>query len=172
MARPKKEINPLRAQRLKELMTDENMSQRELSKRLELSQQSISRILNGVASLTESTAERLILEFPRYRFEWIMGYDDIKTKDDMTDHQLGLAAQRETVLETARDIQLKALGYSFAQTKYSLHGNDEEFGDVIVYQHNNKIGQISHDDYVHLMSDFDIFIELKLLSTIRKNNWR
>lgn len=82
MARPKKEINPIRAQRLNEIMTDEGINQRELSKRLNLSQQSISRILNGAATLTETTANRIIFEFPKYRFEWIMGYDDFKTVKD------------------------------------------------------------------------------------------
>ncbi|MBQ9040943.1 MAG: helix-turn-helix transcriptional regulator [Clostridia bacterium] len=169
MARPQKAINPIRAQRLKEIMTNENVSQRELSKRLNLSQQSISRIINGAASLTETTAELLIHEFPKYRFEWVMGYDNIKTHEDMVDYQLGLVAERDTVLETARDIQLKALGYSFAETSYVLHGNDESHGPINVFKYNNKIGVISYNDYTSLMDNFDIYIETKLLSAIRKN---
>lgn len=75
MARKKIEINPIRGKRLKELLTAENMTQYELSKKIYLSQQTISKIIQGKVNLTERNAEIIAWHFPAYSFDWLMGYD-------------------------------------------------------------------------------------------------
>ncbi len=73
MAHPRSNINPLWGERLKTLCDNEKITQKELSKRIFLSQQTISKIINGKASLTMQTAREIIKNYPQYRIEWLMG---------------------------------------------------------------------------------------------------
>lgn len=77
MARKKVEINPIRGERLKELLKELNIKQNELAKRIHISQQTISKIIQGKANLTEDTAKAIAKEFPAYSFDYLMGYDPI-----------------------------------------------------------------------------------------------
>ena len=77
MSRKPTEIQPIRAERLKELIKDLNMSQTDFSKSVNYSQQHISGIINQKTALTEETAQDIISVYPDYRIEWLLGYDDI-----------------------------------------------------------------------------------------------
>lgn len=75
MARRKAEIKPIRGNRLKSLCETENITQYQLADRIHISQQTISKIVNHQANLTEATAKEITKEFPGYSFDWLMGYD-------------------------------------------------------------------------------------------------
>lgn len=85
MPRKKKEINPKQGERLQTILKEQKISQKGLSKKIFLSEKTISAMINGRSSLTHATAVALINLFPEagYRYEWIMGYDDYKTNRDM-----------------------------------------------------------------------------------------
>lgn len=85
MSRKRKEINPLRAERLKTIIRkekekDKKFTQSEFAKRVGFSQQNISRIINLQNSLTEEAAQRIVSVFPGYRIAWLLGYDDYMTE--------------------------------------------------------------------------------------------
>ena len=81
MARPKVEINPICGKRLKQICREQGITQFQLSQMINLSQQGISAIVNGHASLTGEMANRVIEKFPQYRIEWLLGHDDIPTEE-------------------------------------------------------------------------------------------
>ena len=83
MPRPRVEINPIRGLRVKQLCEEQGISQTELSKRIFISKQKISDMINGKANVTETTAKVLSEKFPGYDFEWLMGYRNFKTVDEM-----------------------------------------------------------------------------------------
>ena len=77
MARKPVKINPIRGKRLKLLIEEQGITQSELKDRIFISQQTISKIINGKANLTETTARIIADAFPgsEYTFEKLMGYD-------------------------------------------------------------------------------------------------
>lgn len=81
MPRPPKEKNPKRILRLKQVLTDQNITQTELARRIPISQQVMSRMVNGEATITENTVRGIVRAFPEYRFEYLMGYDDMPTEE-------------------------------------------------------------------------------------------
>lgn len=81
MPRPPKEKNPKRILRLKQVLTDQNITQAELARRIPISQQVMSRMVNGEATITENTVRGIVRAFPEYRFEYLMGYDDMPTEE-------------------------------------------------------------------------------------------
>ena len=79
MSRKKTEINPIRAERVKKIIETEGISQVDFAKRIFQTQQNVSRILNLKTALTEETAQTIVSAFPKYRIEWLLGYDDAMT---------------------------------------------------------------------------------------------
>lgn len=88
MSRKKTEMNPIRAERVKILIDREKITQTELANRIYQSQQNISRIIQKRQPLTEETARDIISAFPDrdYRIEYLLGYDDFMTKEDLRRH--------------------------------------------------------------------------------------
>lgn len=85
MSRKKTEINPKRAENLKKLIGWQEISQKELGKKINYTQQSVSKIINMKTPLTEETAKEIIKVFPQYRLEWLLGYDEYPTDYDWAD---------------------------------------------------------------------------------------
>ena len=80
MARPAVKVKALCGKRLKQLIGEQKITQNELSKMIFISPQTISKIVNGTASLTEPVAWSIIDKFPEYRIEWLLGIDDFPTE--------------------------------------------------------------------------------------------
>lgn len=83
MARPKVEINMIRCERLKQICIEQHITQKELNHLTGITQQAISKMVTGQANVTETTAYAVIKAFPQYRFEWLMGYDEIRTVTEL-----------------------------------------------------------------------------------------
>ena len=82
MSRPTKEINPKQAKNFKKFLEDTGIPQKELAKKIFISEQQISKIKNGKASLTMDVAEAINKVFPSYRVGWFLGYDEFETDED------------------------------------------------------------------------------------------
>lgn len=82
MSRKKTEINPVRAERVKKIIELEGISQQDFAKRIPMTQQNVSRIVNLKTALTEETAQDIVTAFPKYRIAWLLGYDDYMTFAD------------------------------------------------------------------------------------------
>ena len=85
MPHPRAQINPLWGERLKIICEENKISQSELASSIFISQQTISKIVNGKASLTLPTAQRIIDLFPQrgYSLDWLLGNSNYKTMFDM-----------------------------------------------------------------------------------------
>ena len=83
MARPKVEINPIRGLRLKQICEEQGIKQNHLSKIIHITQQSISNMMTGKATVTIDTVNQVTKVFPEYRKEWLLGLDDYKTEADL-----------------------------------------------------------------------------------------
>lgn len=79
MSRKRVEVNPIRGERLKMLLIENGVDQKELADKIGYTKEHISYIINGRRNLTEDAAQAIIKQFPGTRIEWLMGYDDFKT---------------------------------------------------------------------------------------------
>lgn len=99
MSRKKTEINPLRAERLKNLIDDLKMSQTDFARAVNYSQQHISGIINKKTALTEETASDILSVFPKYRQQWLLGYDDHMTNKEQFFHVIHNAETEAQLLD-------------------------------------------------------------------------
>lgn len=81
MPRPPKKINPIRIKRLKQVLEQQHLTQSELARRIPISQQVMSRMMNGEATITENTIRGIAREFPEYSFAYLMGFDDMPNEE-------------------------------------------------------------------------------------------
>lgn len=114
--RKQSEINIVSAFRIKELLHDHNMTQKQLSDKLHYSEQHISLILTGKRPLLVSTAQEIASLFPPVRFEWIMGYDDFRTPAEYKAFPHAKAAVDKQFAKQAVTILADTLGYKFKVT--------------------------------------------------------
>lgn len=101
------EIDFIRAENIKTLIRHENrrekLSQAEFARRIGMTPENLNRIIRLRGRLTEATAETIHLYFPKYRKEWLLGYDPYMTEEEKTRaHDSGIRLSAPvTVLDTA-----------------------------------------------------------------------
>lgn len=111
--RKQSEINIVSAFRIKELLHDHNMTQKQLSDKLHYSEQHISLILTGKRPLLVSTAQEIASLFAPVRFEWIMGYDDFRTPTEYKEFPHAKVAVDKQFSKQAVTMLADTLGYKF-----------------------------------------------------------
>ena len=82
MGRPSVGINHLRCKRLKTIIKEQGMTQSALAKKINLSQQSITKIIHEDANLTDDRARDIINLFPQYNLLWLLGQSDNKMLEE------------------------------------------------------------------------------------------
>ena len=117
MSRKKTEINPIRAERVKKLIEREKISQVDFASRIFQTQQNVSRIINLKTALTEETAHDIISAFPKYRIEWLLGYDDDMTDGDHFMSTIETGRKEAEILENALFGLARLSGFTIAPTK-------------------------------------------------------
>ena len=100
MPRKPVEVNQECGQRLKLLLKERNITQKDLAARLGYEPQHISNIVRGNRRLNGDIADRITREiFPDVRPEWLLCRDDFKTQ---AEKELAAKAEWEAGQETAR----------------------------------------------------------------------
>ena len=100
MPRKPVEVNQECGQRLKLLLKERNITQKDLAARLGYEPQHISNIVRGNRRLNGDIADRITREiFPDVRPEWLLCRDDFKTQ---AEKELAAKAEWETGQEIAR----------------------------------------------------------------------
>ena len=85
MARKPVIINPIQAVRVKQLCREQGITQNALAEKIHITPQTLSKIMNGKARLTESVADCIVKSFPEYAKGWLLGYRNEKTGMELWD---------------------------------------------------------------------------------------
>lgn len=98
-----KEIDFIRSENIKTILKREKLSQVKFAKQINMSPENLNRIIKLRRPLKEATAETICTYFPKYRYEWLLGYDPYMTEEEKTgSRDRGIRNQAPlTVLDTA-----------------------------------------------------------------------
>ncbi len=81
MPKSKTEINPVSIERVKQVINESGMTQKDFAKKvLFYEQQTLSKIVNGKAPFTRESAARIAQYFEDINAAWLMGESNFKTK--------------------------------------------------------------------------------------------
>ena len=146
MSRKPIKINEISGKRLKQLLEENNCSQRQLAELLTYTPQHINLLLQGKRRLPEDTAVKIAQLFYPYRYQWLMGYDDFKTFEEQQESILSFAFERAKILDNLIHKLAKDSGYKLIRTRneYSdIHNYSLVCDDLVV-------AVLSPDDYCTL----------------------
>lgn len=104
MGRKRVVIKPIWGERVRELCVNEHLTQAELADLIFISQQTVSKICSGKASLTPAVAEAINAEFPWYSVQWLLGLSDVQNEEQA-------AMDREASERYDRAVEEMALEY-------------------------------------------------------------
>lgn len=167
MAKKKTIINPEQGIRLKRLLQEENIKQRELSEEIEkysyrtLSQQKISDIINGRAPLIFEVAD-VISNLPRFKDkdllrEWLLCEENFKSSDEKALNEtiasryegdmlltgiscfLNLAGYEVTSINQPFKEELKETGFELSRYKIEKDNSVVELSSHEMFSYSNKV---------------------------------
>lgn len=179
MSRKKVEINPIRGERLKMLLIENGVDQKELAEKIGYTKEHISYIINGRRNLTEDAAQAIIKLFPGTRIEWLMGYDEFKTNHEKNWKPF------VDLINNGRDESdrlTRGLAYFLSLSDYKIIYNDENPTTLekFIEKHTKKIAILKHGEREVYLSPFDLndleyeilgYIELRL-KFLLEEKWR
>lgn len=160
------EVNPLRGERMKEIIRREGITQAQLAEVLGVGEVHLSNIANGKRSLTDKRAEKIIALYPRYRLSWLLGYDDYMTEEDALRGPLKRIAQRMVGWKVAVEYTLQSMGYTvrlngadYLDTVDDILGNIENVSYTIVDENNEVCTECGAEAYNALLQEIGDFAE-------------
>lgn len=184
MRRSRAEVNPKSALRVKELLEDHKMNQKQLADALHYTEQHISLILTGKRPLLPETAKEIAKLFPPVRFEWIMGYDDFRTPTEYKEFPHAKAAVDKQFAKQAVTMLADTFGYKFKiagshgvpfsldevtgisdEARYLLAKHIDAMRGDCKYEvtlNGIRVADISIDEFNSLVSEIKDFTEFKL----------
>lgn len=162
------EVNPLRGERMKEIIRREGITQAQLAEVLGVGEVHLSNVANGKRSLTDKRAEKIIALYPRYRLQWLLGYDDYMTEEDALRGPLKRIAQRMVGWKVAVEYTLQSMGYTvrlngadYLDTVDDILGGMENVSYAIVDENNEVCAECGAEAYNALLQeigDFAVFL--------------
>lgn len=173
MGRKKVEKNPVRRERLIQLMERENVSQRQLASMTGLQQQNISKMVakDNYQNVTEETARAIHMAFPKYRLDWLLGIDDYATRDEEA-----LALYEEVTFNysasnAAIKVLLRTIGIEFTnQYEGGPFSEMQKVGFDTVAQGEKKV-PITYDEWNGLVQEIRDYAEYRFTKFINNSDW-
>ena len=173
MGRKRVEIKPEPAERLKQLCEEENIKQQELASLICTSPQTISKIINKKSSLTEDNASRIVALYPKYRFEWLMGYDPYKTNADLFMGVIADTQKESDMMMLGLQAFASLCGYEISREIPDSCQNDlatvfRKAHAKYTISHNEEIAKISLEEMNRFQNEICDFVEFKLSRLIKE----
>lgn len=179
MGRKKVAIHAERGERLKILIDREkklrngDFNQTKFAKSIHMSQQNVSRIVQKHQNLYEETAQEIVKQYPEYRIEWLMGYDDYMT---MADYLLAVTAQcqaEKQVMNTAFFGLARLCGFSMElNRKYydgnSLEGLFQTIKSAVTFSRDGMSVTLSLEDINEIENELCDIVEARLKRMLKK----
>ena len=137
-------INPKSAERLKQFYIDENITQMELSERILVSQNTLSKIANGKAPMSPAIAQEIRKKFPHINVDWLLGESDFKTIEERIEWNIDFAFSKGKCLDELMKQLATSRWCSLVKSK------DESTGESVyaVVEKDMVIALISFEDYL------------------------
>ena len=163
-------IKPPFSENLEALIKEQDISKRELARLLCTTPQTISKACNGIR-LTKTLAEDIVELFPEYNIGWLLGYSNLKYKEDVAQEYLKellvhqeARMKEETPLDTIARLACDA-GFDvfFDGRTMEINPNKEleeqGYNPVTLTFKNNALSNLQDDVYAFIKYRFEVIIK-------------
>ena len=145
----------VRGDRIKTIYKEMGLSQGKLAGELNMPQSAISEMVNGRRTVTETTARAIVEKFPKYRFEWLMGYDDYKTLMDLNLAIYQQAQHEGNLLDIGFFYFAKLNGYAVEHPDFSKAQYVDEALDLVNHGYRISKGEQTRQLSIHELRDLE-----------------
>lgn len=174
MGRKKIEINPIRGENLKTLITITGLTQQEFADRIGYSKEHLSYIVNGKRNLTDEAAEHIISKLSilpncsesSVTLEWLLGYTNYKNSAEQFAQIINEVRSETELLHTGLCAFAKLNGYTISFPNFHGKGDiSNVLKEIKEGCHICKDGKnltLSIDELNRFENELNDFVELKL----------
>lgn len=161
--------NGLLHSRVKKVLGSLGMTQKEFAAEFGYTEQHVSYIIRGKRNLTVEAAQKISQKYPRFRFEWLLGYDDFETEHDKMAAAVGSLHNAYNHITALIELH----GYSFSEIDLS---HENEFvktayssNAVEIRDGEGRSTMIPHSQWRRLISEIDRFIDFEMSGLFPQN---
>lgn len=163
MGRTKARLNPKASERIKLLLRERKMTQRELANQAGLSEQLVSGILGNNRGLTEEVAKMIADVFKPVSYEWIMGDSDNRTNAERILRGMNLRAERSNKIVELIDLH----GYSVSENledaiKFYVGFHHAPDMEIILTAPDGEKRRIKFSSLIPVIKEIDDYIAFKI----------
>ena len=151
---------------MRKVRTDNGLNQEQFAELIGLDNYKvISPMEKGRRSISEKTAHKVIKKFPNIRLQWLLGYDDYETEDDLINANSWHRFDRIELTEQL----IRAHGYEIGEYTDPQILTDEETGKeyhrvfTTITAPSGAIKHIETADYLKLLGSINNVLEGLLL---------
>ena len=126
MPRKAQPVNPKSTKRLRTLLQAEDVTQKELARRAGLSENLVSRMVQGKSPLSETSAELIHEAFPQYSAAYLLGLEDFPNAARERLMTAALSLERKERRIKAAERFLRDLGFLFEPNEQYFRFRDQE----------------------------------------------
>lgn len=160
------ELQQLQSARLKLLLVEQNITQKELAERLQVSPTSVNHWVNGKVHMNDYNARLISSAYPEYSPEYLRGYSEYRNIEVETKKRNMLAAGR--VYYKIDSVQILATLTNGAEVQsMSLGDNPTQ----IVLEHDNKLIKPSFFEWNEFADEICDYIEMRINRKIERGRW-
>ena len=174
MARKKVQVKAIRGKRLNELLERKKISQKDFAEKIYISQQTISKIINGHSRLTDDVANVIIRTFPDVRKSYLMGDDDFGlTQEDVNIHELTKSQNEADVLYTSICALAKLSNYSIECNGASSNNAVDVISSLkqrYTVTNKKRSAKLSIQEMNTLENDIAYYVEFRLNKILENGN--
>lgn len=175
MGRKKTEINQECGKRLRQLLSERGMDQRELADKLNYTKEHISYVINGHRNLTQDMAEAIVKIYPDVRVGWLLGIDKYKSNLDIMRERGNTVLSCICAIEEVLKYSASMLGYNVVEAGHtSDEGIVQKYEDNKLYwmltNSNAEKISITLGDYLVLRNEVLRYSQFLLEGIVHKAN--
>lgn len=165
-----REIDIIRAENIKTILHEEKMKQAPFARKIKMSPENLNRIIKLKHPLTEATAETICAYFPKYRIEWLLGYDPHMTDNDIFDSTWKKAegVQNDNYYIMCKLLKRKGIDFTLYDSGICSDKNGRYVDRYLVRKGDNQTF-ISSDDLFDIMDDLSVLAENRFNKILRKS---
>lgn len=173
MGRKRTEINKKGCERLKLLLKDNNMTQREFADLANYSEVHVCGVVNGTRNITEDLARIAAEIFPPTRIQWILGLDDYRTEAEKRNEEFLGAVNESQSRVDAFTVLLRLAGYDVELaardgTDLIISLIDGVRSGYTIYKGDEVLGRCPLERYNMLAFDMQELAEQRIKSFLRE----
>ena len=168
------ELQRLQSERLKRLLAEQGITQKELAKKLGASATSVNHWVHGKVHMNDYNASLIHELYPDYSAEWLRGYSNYPNDKEERLERRSEQWRKSFLLIDCFDGLMKLNGVEFElveTTKLDENGEPYDFGGYVVVSKDEKSLSVSAEQWDALQKEVLGYVGFRIDQLLERGCW-